>query len=89
MSRSGSGDSCRRPRAGSVTYVPVTPDRFQEGARRRACLLRGFADALGRLNDTFAAERAAGGSDDIERVLQPPPRNFDQFAQDHAQAFRG
>ena len=72
----------------SITYVPVTPEQFREGALASG-LPEWLVGALERLNEIFASGHAAEVTDDVRRVAGKEPITFDQFARDHAQAFRG
>jgi len=71
-----------------VTYVPISPEQFRQGALA-AGLPEWLVGALERLNEIFAAGHAAEVTDRVRAVGKKEPITFDQFARDHAQAFRG
>jgi uncharacterized protein YbjT (DUF2867 family) len=71
-----------------ITYVPVSPEQFRAGALS-AGLPEWLVSALERLNEIFAAGRAAEVSDAVRRVGRKEPNTFDQFARDHAGEFKG
>ena len=71
-----------------VSYVAISPEQFREGALA-AGLPEWLVSALERLNETFLSGHAAGVTDDVRRVARREPTAFDQFARDHAAAFRG
>jgi uncharacterized protein YbjT (DUF2867 family) len=71
-----------------VSYVSITPEQFREGALAHG-LPPWLVDALALLNDFFAEGKAAAVTDDVRRVARDEPITFDQFARDHAEAFRG
>ena len=71
-----------------ITYVPVSPDDFRNGALAQG-LPEWLVGALGLLNETFASGRAAAVTDAVREVTGREPGSFDQFARDHAEAFRG
>ena len=70
-----------------VTYVPISPEQFRQGALA-AGLPEWLVGALERLNEIFAAGHAAEVTDRVRAVGKKEPITFDQFARDHAQAFR-
>ncbi|MBV8860045.1 MAG: SDR family oxidoreductase [Acidobacteria bacterium] len=72
----------------SINYVPISPEQFRAGALG-AGLPEWLVSALERLNEIFAAGHAAGVTDAVRRVGQTEPTPFDQFARDHAAAFKG
>jgi uncharacterized protein YbjT (DUF2867 family) len=71
-----------------IKYVPISPEMFREGALA-AGLPEWLVAALERLNETFASGRAAEVNDNVRRVGRKEPTTFDQFARDHAAAFKG
>lgn len=71
-----------------VRYVAITPEQFREGALAQG-LPEWLVSALGLLNDLFASGDAAEVTDDVRRVGGREPKTFDEFARDHAAAFRG
>jgi uncharacterized protein YbjT (DUF2867 family) len=71
-----------------ITYVPVTPEQFRDGALA-AGLPGWLVSALERLNELFASGQAAEVTDAVRRVGRTEPTTFGQFARDHAEAFRG
>jgi uncharacterized protein YbjT (DUF2867 family) len=71
----------------SINYVPISPEQFRAGALG-AGLPEWLVSALERLNDIFAAGQAAQVTDDVRRVGRKEPSTFDQFARDHAEAFK-
>ncbi|HEX8291524.1 MAG TPA: SDR family oxidoreductase [Pyrinomonadaceae bacterium] len=71
-----------------ITYVPVTPEQFRDGALA-AGLPGWLVSALERLNELFASGQAAEVTDAVRRVGRKEPTTFGQFARDHAEAFRG
>ncbi|HEX8188888.1 MAG TPA: SDR family oxidoreductase [Pyrinomonadaceae bacterium] len=72
----------------AVNYVPISAEQFRAGALG-AGLPEWLVSALERLNETFASGRAARVTDDVRRVARREPTTFEQFARDHADAFRG
>jgi uncharacterized protein YbjT (DUF2867 family) len=72
----------------SINYVPISPEQFRAGALG-AGLPEWLVSALERLNELFAAGHAAGVTDAVRRVGRKEPATFDQFARDHAAAFKG
>lgn len=71
-----------------VRYVALTPEQFREGALAGG-LPEWLVSALERLNELFARGEAEGVTDDVRRAGGREPRTFDEFARDHAAAFRG
>ena len=71
----------------SITYVPVSPEQFRAGALG-AGLPEWLVSALERLNEIFASGQAAAVTDDVRRVARREPTTFEQFARDHAEAFK-
>jgi uncharacterized protein YbjT (DUF2867 family) len=71
-----------------INYVPVTPEEFRAGALA-AGLPEWLVSALERLNEIFASGQAAEVTDAVQRVGGKEPTTFEQFARDHADAFRG
>ncbi len=71
----------------SIAYVPVTPEQFRAGALG-AGLPEWLVSALERLNEIFASGAAAAVTDDVRRVARKEPTTFEQFARDHAEAFK-
>jgi uncharacterized protein YbjT (DUF2867 family) len=71
-----------------IDYVPISPEQFRAGALG-AGLPEWLVSALERLNDIFAKGDAAVVTDDVRRVGRKEPNTFDQFARDHAAAFKG
>ena len=72
----------------SITYVPISPEQFREGALG-AGLPEWLVNALARLNEIFASGQAAVVTDAVSRVGRTEPTTFEQFARDHAEAFKG
>jgi uncharacterized protein YbjT (DUF2867 family) len=73
--------------AREIVYVPITPEQFRAGALA-AGLPEWLVGALERLNEILAAGYAAEVTDNVRRVAGREPITFEQFARDHAQAFR-
>ncbi|HVF43700.1 MAG TPA: SDR family oxidoreductase [Pyrinomonadaceae bacterium] len=71
-----------------VRYVALTPEQFREGALAQG-LPEWLVSALERLNELFASGDAAEVTDDVRSVGGREPTTFDEFARDHAAAFRG
>jgi len=71
-----------------IKYVPVLSEQFRETALA-AEMPEWFVAALERLNEVFASGEAAVVTDAVGRVGRKEPTTFDQFARDHAGAFRG
>jgi uncharacterized protein YbjT (DUF2867 family) len=71
-----------------IKYVPISPEQFRAGALG-AGLPEWLVSALERLNEMFASGRAARVTDDVRRVARREPTTFEQFARDHAAAFKG
>jgi uncharacterized protein YbjT (DUF2867 family) len=72
----------------NVTYVPITPEQFREGALAQG-LPEWLVGALERLNEIFAAGYAAEVTDVVRQVGRREPITFDRFARDHAASFKG
>jgi uncharacterized protein YbjT (DUF2867 family) len=72
----------------AINYVPVSPEQFRAGALG-AGLPEWLVSALERLNELFASGAAAAVTDAVSRVGRKEPTTFDQFARDHAEAFKG
>ena len=70
-----------------ITYVPITPEDFRRGALA-AGLPEWLVEALGLLNETLAAGRAAAVTDVVREVGKTEPRTLEQFARDYASAFK-
>ncbi len=71
-----------------ITYVAITPEQFREGALAQG-LPEWLVSALERLNELAVAGEAEEVTDDVRRVAGREPKTFEEFARDHAQAFRG
>lgn len=71
-----------------VKYVALSPEDFRQGALARG-LPVWLVDALAVLNELFASSKAAATTDVVREVGKKEPITFDQFARDHAQAFKG
>lgn len=71
-----------------VRYVAITPEQFREGALAGG-LPEWLVSALELLNELFASGGAAEITDDVRRVGGREPKTFDEFARDHAAAFKG
>jgi uncharacterized protein YbjT (DUF2867 family) len=71
-----------------IKYMPITPEQFREGALG-AGQPEWLVSALERLNELFASGRAAEVNDNVRRVGKKEPTTFEQFARDHAAAFKG
>lgn len=71
-----------------VRYVSVTPEQFRAGALA-AGLPEWLADALGLLNENFAAGKWSQVTNVVREVGGREPTTFDRFARDHAGAFGG
>lgn len=71
-----------------VRYVSITPDEFRAGALA-AGLPEWLADALGVLNENFAAGKWSQVTNVVREVGGREPTTFDRFARDHAGAFGG
>lgn len=70
-----------------VTYVPITPDEFRQGALAQG-MPEWLVEALGLLNAAFAAGEFAAVTDDVRRATGRDATSFEAFARDHADAFR-
>lgn len=71
-----------------VTYVPLTPEQFREGALAQG-LPAWLVSALERLNELFVAGDAEAITDEVQRVGGKEPTTFDEFARDYANVFKG
>jgi uncharacterized protein YbjT (DUF2867 family) len=71
-----------------VAYVAITPEQFREGALAQG-LPEWLVSALERLNELAVSGDAEEVTEDVRRVGGREPKTFDEFARDHAQAFRG
>lgn len=72
----------------TVRYVSITPEQFRQGALA-AGLPEWLADALGVLNEIFAAGKASVVTNVVREVGGKEPTTFAEFARDHAGAFGG
>jgi uncharacterized protein YbjT (DUF2867 family) len=73
-----------------IEYVDMPPDDYAgalAGAGLPGWLARELADLYGR--GFYRAGGASFVTDTVERLLGRPPRSYDEFARDHADAFRG
>lgn len=70
-----------------VRYVPVSPEAAKE-AMLKAGMAEWNAAAVTDLYRVFATGAYARTTDTVARLLGRPPRSFEQFARDHADAFR-
>lgn len=70
-----------------IKYVDISPAAFKEGAVA-AGIPGWYADALLNLYQLYLAGGAQQVTKDVERVTGKKPRSFDQFAREHAAAFR-
>jgi uncharacterized protein YbjT (DUF2867 family) len=70
-----------------IKYVDVPPAAYKQAAVG-AGVPEAYVDALLNLYEFYLTGGAARVTPDVERVLGRKPRTFDQFAQDHAQAFK-
>lgn len=71
-----------------VKYVALSPEQFREGALAQG-LPEWLVDALAPLNELLASNKASAVTDVVREVGKKEPTTFDQFARDHAQAFKG
>jgi uncharacterized protein YbjT (DUF2867 family) len=71
-----------------VAYVAITPEQFREGALAQG-LPEWLVSALERLNELAVSGDAEEVTEDVRRVGGREPKTFDEFARDHAKAFRG
>ena len=71
-----------------VKYVSITPEEFRKGALA-AGLPEWLVDALGVLNENFAAGNWSQVTNVVREVAGREPTTFDRFARDHACAFGG
>lgn len=70
-----------------IKYVDISPSAFKEGAVA-AGMPELYVDALLSLYQLYVAGGAERVTKDVERVGGRKPRTFDEFARDHAAAFR-
>jgi uncharacterized protein YbjT (DUF2867 family) len=70
-----------------IKYVDISPAAFKEGAVA-AGIPGWYAEALLNLYQSYLAGGAQQVTRDVERVTGKGPRSFDQFAREHAGAFR-
>jgi uncharacterized protein YbjT (DUF2867 family) len=70
-----------------IKYVPVPPEQFRDTALA-AGLPEWLVSGLERLNELFVSGEAAEVTDAVRRVGRKEPTTFDQFARDHAEAFK-
>ena len=70
-----------------IKYVDISAAAFKEGAVA-AGIPDWYADALLNLYQLYVAGGAQQVTKDVERVTGKKPRSFDQFAREHAAAFR-
>jgi uncharacterized protein YbjT (DUF2867 family) len=70
-----------------IKYVDIPPAAYKEGAVA-AGIPDWYADALLDLYAFYVAGGAQRVSKDVENVTGRKARSFDEFARDHAQAFR-
>jgi uncharacterized protein YbjT (DUF2867 family) len=70
-----------------IRYVDIPPAAYKEGAVA-AGIPDWYADLLLNLYAFYAEGRAEKVSNDVERVTGRKARSFDEFARDHAQAFK-
>ncbi|HVF43709.1 MAG TPA: SDR family oxidoreductase [Pyrinomonadaceae bacterium] len=70
-----------------VRYVALTPEQFREGALAQG-LPEWLVSALERLNEFFASGDAAQVTHDVRNVGGREPKTFEEFARDHAAAFK-
>ena len=71
-----------------VKYVSITPEAFRKGALA-AGLPEWLVDALGVLNENFAAGNWSRVTNVVREVGGREPTTFDRFARDYAGAFGG
>lgn len=71
----------------AIDYVPILPEQFRAGALG-AGLPEWLVAALERLNELFLSGAAAEVTDAVSRVGRKEPNTFEQFARDHAAAFK-
>lgn len=70
-----------------IKYVDIPPAAYKESSLQ-AGIPEFYVDLLLNLYQYYVAGQAAKLSTDVERVLGRKPRRFDEFAHDHAQAFK-
>jgi uncharacterized protein YbjT (DUF2867 family) len=70
-----------------IKYVDIPPAAYKEGAVA-AGIPAWYADLLLDLYQFYVAGRAQKVSNDVEHVTGRKARSFDEFAHDHAQAFK-
>lgn len=70
-----------------VKYVDVPPEAFKQGALASG-IPEYYADALLDLERFYIEGGAQHITQDVEKVTGRKPRNFDDFAREHAAAFR-
>ena len=70
-----------------IKYVDISPAAYKEGAVA-AGIPESYVDALLNLYQLYVAGGAQRVTKDVERVAGRKPRTFDEFARDHAAAFR-
>lgn len=68
----------------TVTYVPVTPERFRVSMAGNPSWM---VDSLDELYGIYRAGYAESVTDTVERVTGRPATSIQQFAHDHAAAF--
>lgn len=78
------GDAAGR----SIEHVNI-PEEAYAGALKQAQLPDWLADDLAKMAAVFGMGVAADVSPHVEEILGRPPRSFDNFARDHAPAFKG
>jgi uncharacterized protein YbjT (DUF2867 family) len=70
-----------------IKYLDVPAAAFKQGAVG-AGVPEAYADALLNLYQFYLTGGAAKVTNDVERVTGKKPRSFDEFARDHADAFK-
>jgi uncharacterized protein YbjT (DUF2867 family) len=70
-----------------IKYVDIPPAAYKESSLQ-AGIPEFYVELLLNLYQHYVAGHAAKLSPDVERVLGRKPRRFDEFARDHAQAFK-
>jgi uncharacterized protein YbjT (DUF2867 family) len=70
-----------------IKYVDIPPAAYKESSLA-AGVPEFYVDLLLNLYQFYVAGQAEKLSKDVERVLGRKPRTFDEFARDHAQAFK-
>jgi uncharacterized protein YbjT (DUF2867 family) len=70
-----------------IKYVDISPAAYKEGAVA-AGMPESYVDAILNLYQLYVAGGAQRVTKDVERVTGRKPRTFDEFARDHAAAFR-